>query len=266
MHLSDLYIYPLKSGAGINLSQSLVESRGLQLDRRWLVVDLDGRFMTARKNPKMVLIRAIPQHNHELMLSADGFDSVLVSGKYDLRQLERVSVWSDECEGIYISREADLWLSNFLGIPCRLVFMPEETERAVDPDYAQQGDIVSFADGYPLLLTTEASLADLNGRLSESIDMIRFRPNVVVQGVDAFAEDSWKRVMIGSVEFECSRPCARCVLTTVDPSTGRKDESGEPLTTLKTYRHEGKGVLFGVNLIPRSSGQLHVGDEVKILA
>ena len=190
----------------------------------------------------------------------------MVSGNYHLDQLEKVSVWSDECEGIYMSREADQWLFNILGASCRLVFMPDESERPVDPDYAQKGDIVSFADGYPLLLTNQASLADLNERLERPIEMIRFRPNVVMQGADAFEEDNWNRVRIGSVEFECSRPCARCVLTTVDPSTGVKDPDGEPLKTLKTYRHEGEGVLFGINLIPRSSGQLNLGDSVIVLA
>lgn len=265
MKLSGLHIYPLKSGAGISLQVSEVESRGLNLDRRWLVVDEVGRFMTARKHPRMVLIQAQPQRDGALFLSADSQTGLQVAPCDGAQAVEDVTIWKDECGGVYLSPEADRWLSDFLEVPCRLVYMPDEVERAVDQDYAQEGDIVSFADGYPLLLTTKASLADLNGRSTKPIEMIRFRPNLVVDGCEAFAEDNWKRIRIGAVEFECSRPCSRCVLTTVDPATGIKNADGEPLTTLKTFRREGDGVLFGVNLIPRSAGEIRVCDTVEVL-
>ncbi len=265
MKLSSLYIYPLKSGAGISLGSSAVDPRGLRLDRRWLVVDEEGRFMTARKHPRMVLIQAIPQEKGGLLLEGAGQEQLSVSAVSSDVGLRPVTIWKDECMGAYLSSEADRWLSDFLGKECHLVHMNDDVERAVDPDYAQPGDIVSFADGYPLLLTTKASLADLNSRVTSPIEMIRFRPNLVLDGCDAFGEDGWKRIRVGSVEFECSRPCSRCVLTTVDPATGIKNTDGEPLTTLKTYRLDGEGVLFGVNLIPRNTGTITLGDPVEIL-
>ena len=266
MKLHGLYIYPLKSGAGISLDASAVESRGLSLDRRWLVVDENGRFMTARKHPRMVLIQASPLDDGGLVLGASGKPPLVVPAVDQAFERKTVTIWKDECQGTYLSAEADGWLSDFLGTRCRLVYMSDQVERVVDQDYAQPGDIVSFADGYPLLLTTTASLADLNARMSKTIEMIRFRPNLVVDGAEAFAEDGWKTIRVGSVEFECSRACSRCVLTTVDPSTGVKDGDGEPLSTLKDYRMDGEGVLFGMNMIPRGAGTLRVGDSVEILS
>ena len=265
MRLCELHVYPLKSGAGIAREEAFLEARGLQDDRRWLVVDQDGRFLSARTHPRMLLIKAIP-HAEDLFLSAPHAGEIHVPLPNTAQTLGPISIWKDKCNALYLGQEADRWLSDFLATPCHLVYMSDDIERPVNKTDARPGDIVSFADAYPLLLTTEYSLADLNNRLTTPISMQRFRPNLVVDGIEAFAEDKWQRLRIGELEFDCASPCIRCVLTTVDPQTGNKDPQGEPLKTLRTYRQNDQGILFGINLIPRSQGVIRVGDMLEVLA
>ena len=265
MRLCELHVYPLKSGASIALQGASLEARGLKNDRRWLVVDQDGRFLSARSHPRMLLIKAIPD-DEGLCLSAPDVGTIRVPVQSAAQTLDSVSIWKDKCDALYLSQEADRWLSDFLTTPCRLVYMSDEIERPVNKADARPGDIVSFADAYPLLLTTNASLADLNNRLAEPMGMQRFRPNLVVDGIEAFAEEKWQRLRIGELEFACCSPCTRCMLTTIDPKTASKDPQGEPLKTLGTYRQNDKGVLFGINLIPRSQGKIRVGDTLEVLA
>ncbi len=265
MRLCEIHIYPLKSGAGIALKESFLETRGLQGDRRWLVVDANGRFLSARTHPRMLLIKAIPDEKG-LSLNAPGMSQIHVPRHTVEQTLGSVSIWKDNCNALYLAQDADSWLSEFLGTPSHLVYMSDDIERPVSKTNARPGDIVSFADAYPLLLTSKASLADLNKRLVKPIEMQRFRANLVIDGIEAFAEDKWQRLRIGEVEFECASPCTRCVLTTIDPLTANKDPQGEPLKTLKTYRQNDEGVLFGINLIPRSRGNIRVGDLLEVLA
>jgi uncharacterized protein YcbX len=176
---------------------------------------------------------------------------------------QRVQVWGDNCLAQSAGAKAAAWLSQFLGLDCRLFFMPESTRREVDPTYAAPTDQVGFADGFPFLLISEASLADLNQRLEQPLPMARFRPNLVVSGCEPYAEDSWKRIRIGELTFRVAKPCSRCVIPTINPETAEK--SVEPLRTLNSYRREGNKVYFGQNLLHDGIGELKAGMLVEVL-
>jgi uncharacterized protein len=269
MHLSSLHLYPLKSAAGVARDTLDIEPRGPRGDRRWLVVDADGRFLTARQLSEMVLIRA-EALGDGLRLSAPGLRPIDVAPPLPDRPRLRVSVWKDTIDALPADAAADAWLSAFLKRPARLVHMDADARRAVDPDHAQPGDEVSFADGYPLLAISQTALDGLNARLADAgrapVVMAQFRPNLVVADAAAHSEDHWKRVRIGEVEFDAVKCCTRCVFTTVDPATGRRREDGEPLNILKDYRRTPQGITFGMNLIPRGTGTLRVGDRIEVLA
>lgn len=262
--LATLHIYPLKSCAPLAVDAGMVEARGLVHDRRWLVTDADGRFLTGREQPRLTLIRARPGHD-SLHLSAPGCDDLRLVAPTGADRV-RVRIWNSEVDAQPGGAAADAWISAFLGMPARLFHMDDACLRAVDADYSQPGDIVSFADGYPLLLISQSALDDLNTRLMRPVSMLRFRPNVVVAGTAPHAEDEWKRVRIGDIEFDVVKRCIRCVFTTVDFERGAFDPDGEPLRTLIGYRRTDQGVSFGQNLIPRGRGTLRVGDAVEVVA
>ncbi|ATB40748.1 flavodoxin reductase (ferredoxin-NADPH reductase) family 1 [Cystobacter fuscus] len=262
--LSSLSIYPLKSCAELPLTQATVEPLGLQQDRRWMAVRSDGSCMTGRELPGFVHLRAVPVPEG-LHLSAPGMPELVVSvPPADAPRLD-ITVWDDTCSAAWIGDDADRWLSAYLREPARLVYVDTRMQRPVDPKYAAPEDRVGFADGFPLLLATEASLADLNTRLPQPVQMNRFRPNLVVSGCEPFAEDRWKRLRIGEVELELVKPCARCVFVNVDTRTARPDPAQQPLRTLATYRKDGNKVMFGQNVIARRTGVLRVGDAVEVL-
>jgi uncharacterized protein YcbX len=177
-----------------------------------------------------------------------------------------VTVWKDRCSAARAGPEADRWFSRLLGEPVALVHVDARMERPVDPTYAAPEDRVGFADAFPLLLLSRASVEALNGRLARPVTVEHFRPNLVVEGCEPFAEDSWRRLRVGGVELEVVKPCARCVFTTVDPRTGVKAADGEPLRTLSTFRRQGGKVLFGQNVVVRRPGTIQVGDAVEVLA
>ena len=268
MRLASLHLYPLKSAAGIAVETFDVLPRGPRHDRRWLVVDADGAFITARQVPEMVLIRAEAM-GEGLRLSAPGRPDLDVVPPSDGQRL-RVSIWKDAVDAQRADPVADAWLSAYLQRPVRLVRMDAAARRAVDPAYAQPGDEVSFADGYPLLVISQAALDGLNARLADAgrapVVMAQFRPNLVVADAAAHAEDDWTRVRIGEVEFAAVKRCTRCVFTTVDPLRGARRDDGEPLNILKDYRRTPAGITFGMNLIPRGTATLRVGDPVTVLA
>ena len=263
--LSTLHVYPIKSCAPLTPERAVVEALGLAGDRRWMIVDANGKFMTARKWPRMVLVRA-QAVDGGIAVEAPGIAPCLVRAEPDPGARRDVVVWGSTVSARRAEAEADAWISGFLGTDAHFVHMDETALRPVDPAYGRVGDRVSFADGFPLLLISQAALDALNAKLANPVPMLRFRPNLVVSGTDAHAEDRWKRVRIGAVEFDVVKPCTRCVLTTVDPALGAFDPSGEPLRTLLTYRRSSGGVTFGQNLIPRGHGTLQVGDAVDVLA
>jgi uncharacterized protein len=262
--LSEINIYPIKSLGGISLPSATVEERGLQYDRRWMLVDAQHRFMTQRKIHKMALIKVNLMENG-LQVSTAGMPDLLVPFVPQTNEMLTVSVWDDNCQAVVVSRAANEWFSEALQMPCTLVYMPGESIRPVDPRYARDHEFVSFADAYPFLLIGQASLQDLNQRLSEPVPMNRFRPNLVVTTTIPFQEDEWKSIRIGETVFHLVKPCARCVLTTIDQQTGTAGK--EPLKTLSSYRTIQNKVLFGQNALwGRVGGQVQLGDSIEIIA
>ena len=265
MHLTELNIYPVKSLKGIALQSATVEARGLQYDRRWMLVDEDRQFFTQREVPKMATVK-IDVGPDGLIASMNGSQLHVATGS-ETGETDYVTVWGSTVKGAFYTREIDDWFSDALETACRLVVMPDSTKRVISPDFAIRKfeDHVSFADGYPFLLIGQSSFDDLNSRLEEPVPMNRFRPNLVVEGAEVFEEDTWKRIRIGSTEFHLVKPCARCVLTTVDQAIGEKT-GHEPLKTLASYRTADGKVLFGQNLIAESvGGVVNVGDEVEVI-
>lgn len=269
MRLSGLYIHPMKSCAPLPVASALIEPRGLQHDRRWMVVDADGRFITGRQLSRLTLVQAVPAGDG-LSLQAPGMPALHVAAPVTDECLP-VVVWKSDVLARPCAAAADAWLSAFLGQPMRLVHMDASVHRPVVSEQARPGDEVSFADAFPLLLVSQAALDGLNERLAQPVPVQRFRPNLVVDGAPAHAEDGWSRIRIGGHEFEVGPACVRCVFTTVDPERGERDPGGEPLRTLITYRRSENGVTFGRNLVPRGmpaqgTATLRLGDPVEVLS
>ncbi len=222
--LSAIHVYPVKSLAGFAPPSAEVHPRGLADDRRWMLLDAAGHFLTQRSLPRMALL-SVSLSPTFLKITTPNSLPLLVPLETPTNgalteEMLTVQVWRNVCSALPVGAEADAWLSEALGQPCRLVFMPESVRRAVRPGSSGEEGIVSFADGYPLLLVGEASVADLNARLETPVPVNRFRPNLVVSGSGAFAEDGWKRIRIGTATFHVVKPCDRCVLTTIDQATG----------------------------------------------
>lgn len=261
MNLQDIYVYPIKSSAGINLSTSWVDNIGLPFDRRFVVSDEKGRFVTARTDPRLCLIQCNLTATG-LILTAPDMPILQIDYDKCLEHYQPISIWNDSLEGQCCLPHIDQWFTQYLAKPSKLLYFGEKSTRKV----VKTDNPVAFADGYPLLLISQASLDDLNKRLKFPVSMSQFRPNLVVHNCAPFEEDKWQHIRIGEVEFEVTKPCSRCIFTTVDPTTGEKHPQQEPLTTLKSYRQvEGGDVMFGQNLIPLNKGQIKRGDTVTII-
>lgn len=266
MHLSALYRYPVKSAQGQALSQSTSGPLGLLGDRRWMLVEQgNGRFLTQRAYPQMSQLSALYAADGGLLLTAPGLDPLQVAVPEPDADLRGVTLWRDTLRVPDAGDAAAEWLSRFIGKPVRLVHVPQARTRYLPAGYGENSDRVAFADGFPLLLIGQASLDDLAQKVGRPLEMLRFRPNLVVEGSAAFAEDGWKRIRIGQQTFRVLSPCTRCILTTVDPHTGERSEDREPLTTLRTYRQKEGDVLFGQNLVADGEGVLEVGMPVDVL-
>lgn len=261
--LTEITIYPIKGTAGISMETAMVEERGLQWDRRCMVVDSQNVCMTQRVFPRLALI-SVAVRDNALRVSASGMQQYQFPLPVNNGGTVSVQVWDDTVEALTFPKEADRWFSSFLGVSCRPVYMPDTTRRIADPSRTPSGQVVSFADAFPFLLISEGSLALLNTKLSTPISMNRFRPNLVVAGCDPHAEDTWHHIRIGPVEFLVVKPCARCVVTTVEQESGIKGP--EPLRTLSTYRQRDGKILFGENMISTTRGMVRVGDPVTILS
>ena len=262
--LARIFIHPIKSTRGLPLTQARVEPMGLEHDRRWMLVRPDGSFITGRESPSLVRVSAVPTDGG-LHLSAPDQPTLQVQAPpADSPRLE-VSIWKDRCSAARAGEAADRWFSQYLGEPAALVYVDTRMERPVDPQYARPEDRVGFADAFPLLLLSRASLEELNRRLPRAITEEHFRPNLLVEGCEPFAEDGWRRLRVGAVELEIVKPCARCVFTTVDPLTGVKATDGEPLRTLSSFRRRDGKVMFGQNVLVRRPGMIQVGDPLEPL-
>lgn len=268
--LTAIHRYPVKSCRGESLDAAVVEPQGLAGDRRWMLVDGSGRAVTAREVNRLVLVH--PEITTVgLRLTAPGAPPLDVATPDPARQVP-VAMWSSSFTAAPAGPEADAWFRAALGADdLHLVHLDDPARRPTSPDYGDAGDVVSMADGYPLLVTTEESLAALNDEVvsaaptgREPLPMSRFRPNVVVRGVPAWSEDDWRVVRIGEAVFRAVKGCARCVLTTIDPDTG--DREKEPIRSLaRLHRYDGK-TWFGVNLVPDTPGvTIRVGDDVEVL-
>lgn len=260
MHLSQLAIYPVKSCGQVPLQQSLISPFGLEMDRRWMIVDEQGMMLTQRKHARMCLITPLLEDSR-LRLEAPGMPVLWIDNAN--MTPTRATVWNDSCQAMDCGDDAAHWLSQFMDKPVRLVFFPENEVRQCDLRYARQGDITAFSDGFPYLLISQASLDDLNSRLEAPVEMKRFRPNLVISGSAPFAEDDWKRIRIGDTHFRLVKPCSRCVIPSIDPASGEK--SPEPTRTLAGYRRRDNKIFFGQNVVAEGSGQLEIGMPVEIL-
>jgi uncharacterized protein YcbX len=275
--LSAISIYPIKGCRGISLEAAHVQARGFEHDRRFMIVDEAGRFVTQREQARLALVKTAID-GERLRIHADGFGECVVPLDGSDGPRRPATVWQSLVEVPSAGAEAAAFFTRFLGFPASLVFMPRDVVRPVGEKYGRPGEVVSFADAFPFLLATEASLADLNARLpagSGPLPMDRFRPNLVVEGSEPFEEDRWESLVIGGLRFRNAKPCDRCVVTTIDQRTAEK--GAEPLRTLSSFRgvfeerttldgrtSQQKKVLFGVNLIPADEGSLRVGDDVRV--
>ncbi len=262
--LTEINIFPIKSLGGCSLSEAVVERRGVQYDRRWMLVDAQGQFVTQREIARMTHLKtAITSPFLEIFDQNNSEDRLQIDLNPPLGQLEklRVKVWGDTCTGRVYPDPVNQWFSDKLGMALQLVYMPDTTRRRADGRYAPKGHFVSFADGFPYLLVGAASLDDLNNRLSEPVPMNRFRPNLVFKGGAPYEEERWGDFTIGTVAFRGVKPCGRCIIITTDQETGIRAQ--EPLKTLATYRRKNNKVLFGQNvvLMEENGGALiRVGD------
>jgi hypothetical protein len=243
------------------------DERGPVGDRRWMLVDDQGVFLSQRVLPRLALL--VPTLTSDgLRVQAPGLPPLEVTRPDPSTGHSEITgrVWDGQCRVVVADQEANEWFSRFLGRACRLVYQPDDAVLAMSPDYAGVIDSprrIAFTDGSPLLLTGEASLDELNARLKQPLPMNRFRPNIVVRGAEPFAEDGWKRIAVGEMRFEVARPCPRCATTTVDQATGERGE--EPLRTLATFRKRGSGVMFGQNATHHMPGRICVGEELQVL-
>jgi uncharacterized protein len=265
--LASVHIYPLKGCRAVDLDEAVVEPWGLAGDRRWLLVDTDCQFITQREHPALARLVVTYGPGADITVSCDGYRSLPVAAPGELPELVKVAVWRSMVLAAAAGPEADAWFSAYLGQPVRLVWLDDPTRRAVDPEFGANGDTVSFADGYPLLLTSTGSLDQLGEWLTaagdQPVPMNRFRPNVVVSGYEPWDEDRWRRIRIGAVCFRVAKPCGRCIVTTTDQTTGERGR--QPLRMLARHRRFGKSLVFGQNIIPDSPGLIRVGDPIEII-
>lgn len=264
LFISELNIYPVKSLGPVSLNTAEITDRGFKYDRRWMVTDMLGNFLSQRKLPGMALLK-VEMSDSELKIThkTQNISPLSFSLKENSGKSILVNIWEDHCEALGVNTQADQWLSDVLGIYCQLVYMPDETCRKVDASYALNNELVSFADAFPFLIAGEASLEDLNKRMDIHVPMERFRPNFVFSGGEPYEEDHWKKFQAGEVIFHVVKPCARCVMITIDQSTAKS--AAEPLSTLSDYRKQGNKVMFGQNLLHRATGRINLGDEIHVL-
>lgn len=271
-HVSGLLTYPVKSLGGISKDECYIDDFGFAYDRRFMLIDDNNKFVTQRTHPKLALLVVNEVLASDGSLSAFEISSeqapfpriIFPMSLYEEKAAYvcQVVVWGDSVSAKVLDSTHTKNISEFLGLNVCLAFMPTSSFRQVDRQFFSEDKRVSFADGYPFLLTSEVSLADLNARLEHPVSMKNFRPNIIISnGISAYAEDDWKRITIGDITFELVKPCSRCVMTTVTES-GEKSESREPLKTLSQYRKNEFGICFGQNLVHLSNGVIRVGDLV----
>ena len=259
--LKDIYIYPIKSLGGIRLSSWPVTKTGFKYDRNWMLIDAGNQFLSQRRLPRMALIKT-NLTEQKLVVSAPGMNNLSLALEPAQSATIRGTIWNDRLDLWAVSAEADAWFRHFLEVDCRLVYQPAQVIRQVDQRYARAEDRTSLSDGFPFLIISEASLEALNNELPAEIGMERFRPNLVVSGCPAYAEDTWREITIGDIGFRLPKPSSRCAVPTINSETAKIGK--EPLTTLNRLRKWNNKVYFGQNAVHDDLGVLSVGDQVMI--
>ncbi|MBN0987433.1 MOSC domain-containing protein [Amphritea pacifica] len=260
--LTQITIYPVKSTAPVTLSRSAVTDTGLAFDRQFVLCDDNGKFITARTKPRLLGVKTalLPEG---ILLTAPGVEPLHLEYAAFSGPYHSIRVWQDSIDAVCCGDNAAQWFSEYLQGPCKLYFFGPQSSRPVN---RRPGNQVAFADGYPLLLISEASLSDLNRRCKSTVRMEQMRPNLVVSNCEPYAEDGWQRIRIGEIEFDIVKPCGRCILTTTDPETLERNADREPLSVLKQYRRGADGEAhFGQNLVPLNHGIISLNDPVEVL-
>lgn len=260
--VSQLYIYPVKSLAGIRVDRWPVDARGLRYDRRWMLIDDKNCFLSQRRMARMALIKT-RLTNRAVILSTPDQKQIEVPLNMTSNELIQVKIWDDFCNARPVSREIDRWLGAFLGCDCRLVFQPDDSIRPVDPRFAGVADQTSFSDGFPFLIVSESSLRSLNQAMDLELPVNRFRPNLVISGASPFEEDVWREIRINNICFRLPKPCSRCNIPTIDQDTAISAK--EPLKTLNMLRKWNKRVYFGQNALHDGPGEIATEIPVEIL-
>lgn len=260
--VKSLFIYPVKSFGGFQVTQMEIGPNGPKYDRQWMVVDEKGKFMTQRTHPKMSQVNVKVIEDAHIELTAPGVDFMDFGvEEFDASSEMEVEVWKTKVKAHEVDPEVSQWVADFLGVPCKLVRKADDSERAIDTDY---GDgTINFSDGFPFLFVSLQSLELLNSKLNKSFAMKRFRPNVVLNVEEPHQEDYWTQVQIGDVLFRGAKLCSRCKITTIDPMTGEFGD--EPLKTLGEYRRTDQGIVFGKNFVHENEGTIRTGTEIDIL-
>jgi uncharacterized protein YcbX len=262
MTIESLFVYPVKSLAGIALQSAIITPRGLENDRNFMLTTSDYRFITQRTHPRLTSF-SVELDETLIRVSHPEAGSVEFPAEPPATGTLAAVVWDDTVAVSNVSRQADQFFSDALGESIHLVGMPAASHRQVDPVYAKEGDAVSFADGYPVLVLGSASIDELNSRTTEPVPINRFRANVIVGGSQAWEEDSWTEVRIGEAQLNLVKQCARCIVIRTDQNTGER--MTEPIPTLSSYRKVGSKIMVGMNAIPVGAGSIiHVGQRVDV--
>ncbi|NQZ00819.1 MAG: MOSC domain-containing protein [Bdellovibrionales bacterium] len=260
--VKQLFIYPVKSFGGQQVSQMEISETGPKYDRKWMVVDEKGQFLTQRQYPKMSQVTARIIDDAHVELTAPGVDFMdFGTDEYDASNSLEVTVWKTQVKAYEVDPEVSQWVSDFLGVKCKLVRMDDEFERPIDADYGDGR--INFSDGFPFLILSVQSLELLNQKLNKAFAVKRFRPNIVVQIDEPHQEDYWTQIQIGDVLFRGAKLCSRCKITTIDPMTGEFGD--EPLETLSQYRRTDQGIVFGKNFVHENLGAIRQGMDVDVL-
>jgi uncharacterized protein YcbX len=264
LKISQLYIYPIKSLPGISIIKSVVTDRGLEYDRRWMLVDENNKFLTLREFPKMALLKVSITDNYLIVRSIELDSTINIPLNIIENSTNKVIIWNATVKAQIVSKEANEWFSKVINTNCKLVFMPENSLRPVDTTsgYHPEGKFTSFADAYPFLLLGQASMDDLNERLESPFSILRFRPNIVFEGSEPYHEDNIENFTINGINFTGLENCARCKIPNIDPETGIFSIKNEPLKTLSKYRNRNKNIEFGRNIVHNGKGIISVGDEI----
>jgi len=265
--IEKLYIYPVKSLAGIEVNASKLTGFGLEHDRRCVIIDEDNNFLSQRSLPEMATIKTSFKKDQLVLTHEDS--SITVPSFYEYGSIKSVKIWNDKAQAKHLSLSVDKWLSTILKQKCHLVYMQETVRRQVDTNFAPIGQLVSFADAFPILITSLASHQELNKRLNDDISINRFRPNIVISGVKPFGEDDLGEFTINNIHFKAVKKCSRCIMPTINQKTGAKDKA-KILSELNKFRKIDGKVMFGQNIIFNfldlyHNDKLSCGDEILLV-